>query len=156
MDRYSERVGWPAWLHLVMVVCVVAGALGALPFFRGQGGAIHLVPLGVAAVLALVWWKMRFLCLEIDAEEVSFGFGRPGRVVRRARVRTAAPEDYSAIRYMGWGYRIGGPPRDRAYSVIGCRRGVRLVFADEQDREWSVFVACRDPEAALDALGLGD
>jgi hypothetical protein len=36
--------------------------------------------------------------------------------------------------------------------VIGCRRGVRLVFDDEQGRRWKVFLSCRDPAAAVAAL----
>ena len=62
------------------------------------------------------------------------------------------PEDYSATRYMGWGYRFGWESRDRACSIIGQRRGVRLVFDDEKGRRWKVFLSCSDPEAAASAL----
>ena len=71
----------------------------------------------------------------------------------RERILAAREETYSPARYMGWGYRVGWGRRDRAYSVIGCRTGLRLQFEDARGREWSVFLACRDPATALAALG---
>jgi hypothetical protein len=55
---------------------------------------------------------------------------------------------------MGWGYRIGWRKGDRAYSVLGHRRGVRLKFGDEAGRDWSVFLSCSDPRTAVESLAL--
>ena len=41
---------------------------------------------------------------------------------------------------MGWGYRIGWSKGDRAYSVIGHRRGLRVHFTDERGKATTFLV----------------
>ncbi len=116
----------------------------------------RLVPVAVAALLAYSWWRLRWLELRLDAEGAAFGFGGLKRVVPKERLRSARVEDYSVGRYMGWGYRIGWRTRDRAYSLPGCPRGVRLEFDDARGRLWSVYLSSRDPDAAVAALDATD
>ncbi|MHC4933624.1 MAG: hypothetical protein ACYTGV_15700 [Planctomycetota bacterium] len=149
MKVYRERVSWPLWFHIVMGGAVLGSLAGALPI---KAGLWRLVPLAVGVTLAVVWWGMRYLHLELGPEGAAFGFGGPRRTVARDRISSAEPEDYSVARYMGWGYRIGWTKGDRAYSVLGHRRGVRLKYTDEGGKEWSVFVSCCDPGAAVEAL----
>lgn len=154
MDTYRERVRWPVWLHLLvgLAVCFIGG-IGLLGLLRdGPGWSVALSG-AVALSVGYVWWRVRYLDLEIGPAGAAFGFGGLRRRVPRARLRSAAPEDYSVARYMGWGYRIGWRPGERAYSVLGHGRGVRLVFEDENGRTWDVFLSCGDPEAAVAALG---
>jgi hypothetical protein len=150
---HRERVAWPAWFYLVVGAALaigISGTTGALVRHgAGLGPAVALVAL---LVVAAVLWRLRCVVLEFGPEGASFGFGRLGRHVPADRIVSAEAEEYSAARYMGWGYRMGWEPRDRAYSVIGCARGVRLVFDDERGRRWRVFLASRDPEAAIAAL----
>jgi len=110
--------------------------------------AVVLVLVGIVLVF------FRSVVLEFGPEGAAFGFSRPKRRVSRDRIVAAEVETYDVARYMGWGYRLGWKPRDRAYSVLGAPRGVRLTFDDEQDRRWSVFVSSREPEAAVAALDL--
>jgi len=97
-------------------------------------------------------WRLRHVEIEFGREGVGFGFGGIRRRVPRERIVGAEPRDYPVIRYMGWGYRFGWEPRDRAYSVLGCRRGVLLTFDDERGRRWKVFLSSRAPEKAVAAL----
>jgi hypothetical protein len=96
--------------------------------------------LAVIAFFARLEWRT-------DGDGISYGFGRPSNFVPWSRVRSMEPDDYRFSRYRGWGWRIGGV-RDRAYSLLGYKRGVRLVIEDEKGRAWSIFLASRDPEAA--------
>lgn len=147
MQPYRERVTWPAWVHLVMTAAVALCAyLGLRLIVRGDW--LGWPSLVVALILSAVWYGMRFLAVEFGPEGAAFGFGRPRRRVARADIVSARAADYSAVRYMGWGYRLGWKPKERAYSLIGCPRGVELRFDG-----WTIFVACRDPERALEALG---
>ncbi len=90
--------------------------------------------------------------MELAEMGIAFGFGRPSRQVPTDRIRNAQAVDYSFTRYMGWGYRIGWKPRERAYSIMGYGRGIQIAFLDDQDREWNVFLSARDPDAAVAAL----
>jgi hypothetical protein len=152
-SSYRERVAWPAWFYLVVGTALAIGIFGTagalLRHGLGLGPGVALVAL---LVVAAVLWRLRFIVLEFGPQGASFGFGRSRRHVPADRIVSAEVEAYSVARYMGWGYRLGWEPRDRAYSVIGCARGVRLIFDDERGRRWKVFLACRDPEAAISAL----
>jgi hypothetical protein len=95
---------------------------------------------------------MRHIELEFGPDGAGFGFGRVTRRVPRERILLAEPAAYPVARFMGWGYRLGWQPRERAYSILGCPRGIRLRFLDEEGREWTVFLSSRDPESAVAAL----
>lgn len=153
MEPYRERVTWPGWFYLVVAAALAVGIFGTAGVLArrgaGWGGALALLAL---LVVAYVLWRLRHIELEFGAEGAAFGFGRLSRRVPADRIVSAEPEAYSVARYMGWGYRMGWEARDRAYSVIGRGRGVRLVFDDERGRRWKVFLSSRDPEAAVAAL----
>ncbi len=152
VEIYRERVPCPGWFQFVLLVAMgVLGYAAAAMLARGALGQAA-VPGVVLIILAIVFRRMRFIALEFGREGAAFGFGGLNRRVPRDRIETAAPEAYSVARYMGWGYRFGWQPRDRAYSMIGFPRGVRLVFLDERGRRWHVFLSSRDPEAADAAL----
>jgi len=154
MGVYRERASWPGWAHLLFLGPCAAG-LAAIGWaiWRGEGPGWTYVPFLVLASVGLVWWRMRYLALEFGPESAAFGFAGLRRRVPRERIVSATVEEYSVARYMGWGYRFGWERRERAYSLIGYPRGVRLVFDDERDRRWKVFLSSSDPEAAVRALG---
>jgi len=153
VHSYRERVAWPGWFYLVLAVALSVGIFGTAGALARHGPGLGTgVALAGLLVVAGVLWRLRYIVLEFGPAGASFGFGRHGRHVPAARIVSAEAEQYSAARYMGWGYRMGWEPRDRAYSVIGCGRGVRLVFDDERGRRWKIFLACRDPDAAIAAL----
>jgi hypothetical protein len=148
---YRERVLWPGPMYLLLGLLLV-GAPVALAVRVGFSWtlAIVLVPF---LLTACALWRMRFLELEFGREGAAFGFGGIRRRVPGARILEAVPADYAVARFMGWGYRLGWEPRERAYSILGCRRGVRLRFEDERGRTWKIFLSSRDPEGAIAALG---
>lgn len=146
---YRERVRWPGFLLVALALVLVVGCVvlvGAAPTW---GFALAALPL---LVVAYAIWRMRFVDLEFGQEGVGFGFGRISHRVPRSRILGADAIDYPAARFMGWGYRIGWERGERAYSVIGCRRGVLLRYTDERGRNRKVFLSSRTPEAALAAL----
>ncbi|MCK6459436.1 MAG: DUF3093 family protein [Planctomycetes bacterium] len=151
MEPYRERVGWPGWLLLALALLLVAGPL-ALVLGAAPRGWTILAALAPLLLVAYVFWRMRHVEIEFGPLGVGFGFGGIRRRVPRERVVATEAKDYPAARYMGWGYRLGWEPRERAYSVLGCRRGVLLTFDDESGRRWKVFLSCRDPERAIAAL----
>ncbi|MHC4974101.1 MAG: hypothetical protein ACYTG3_17415 [Planctomycetota bacterium] len=155
MEPYRERVAWPGWFYLVLAAALAVGIFGTAGVVarHGPGSYGALVALVALVAVAYVLWRLRYIELEFGPEGAAFGFGRLSRQVPADRIVSAETEAYSVTRYMGWGYRMGWEARDRAYSVIGCGRGVRLVFDDERGRRWKVFLSCRDPEAAVAALG---
>ncbi len=153
-EGYRERVRWPLWFHLIFAGFVALNLAVVAKVGEGAPPMASLVPVAVAALLAYIWWRLRWLDLRLDATGAAFGFGGLKRVVPRERIRSARVEDLSFGKYMGWGYRIGWQgSRDRAYSLPGCPRGVRLDFDDARGRRWSVHLSSRHPDAAVAALG---
>ena len=151
VETYRERVVWPGWFYLLLIICQLLLAYSAIRM-APEHGLLALLPAAILVVVGYVFWRMRFVELEFGPEGAAFGFGGLRRRVPLERIESAEPEAYSVARYMGWGYRFGWTPRDRAYSVIGWPRGVRLVFDDERNRRWTIFLVSRDPEAAVAAL----
>jgi len=150
---YTETVRWPAWFHALLGAAVILMVVGVVrTLFREGWTPVALFPLPLAGLFAYVWWHFRHLQLEIGAGAVKFGFGHPGRTVPAERIESMEPETYSFLRYMGWGWRLGWRPRDRAWSVLGYRRGIRLRYRDDRGALWSVFVSSNDPERACAAL----
>lgn len=153
---YRESVTWPLWFHLLFGALVAVCVVAAVRSISKADAAIHVPAMaGGAALFGFVWWRFRRIDLETGPEGVAFGFGGLNRRVPRGRIESVEVEDYSFARYMGWGYRVGWGRGDRAYSVIGYRRGLRIVFVDERDRPWRIFVSCADPDAARKAF-VGD
>ncbi|MHC4957462.1 MAG: hypothetical protein ACYTGN_03735 [Planctomycetota bacterium] len=148
---YSEQVRWPAWCHLLLwlgiVICMVGGAVPL-----ADGSFVGLPALLVGVVLAAVWLGMRVLVVEAGPEGLAYGFLRPRRRIEREQIVEAAAADYAFSRYMGWGYRIGWQRGERAYALIGYRRGLRVRYTTEKG-ERIVFLSCSDPERAVLALG---
>ena len=152
MSSHRERVRWPGWfiaslgLGLVGGYGVALSATGATPLWT----ALLAAPLLVAGYAV---YRLRFLEIDLGPEGAGFGFGGIRRRVPRNRILSAEAKDYPIARYMGWGYRLGWEARERAYSVLGCARGVLLTFEDERGRNWKVFLSSREPEKAVAALG---
>lgn len=150
---YRERVTWPGWFYFIVAVGVSVAVFGLLGSLVRDGPSWPLLLIGIPlAAVPVVFWRLRYLQLEFGPEGAAFGFGGIGRRVPQGRLISAEVEEYRPARYMGWGYRMGWEGRDRAYSVLGCRRGIRLLFEDEQGHRWKVFLSSRDPDAAVAAL----
>jgi hypothetical protein len=148
---YRERVRWPGWFLISVGFCLVAGYV-----VLGKSGATPTWAFLLAALpfllVAYTLWRMRFLDLEFGPSGIGYGFGRLTHRVPKERILGAAAMDYPVARYMGWGYRLGWERGERAYSILGFRRGVLVRFTDEDGRPRKVFLSSRTPEAALAAL----
>jgi len=142
-SSYREFCYWPRWFYVLLILPMLV--VPVLAFFATseseRWAALIPVPIFVAV---LVWFGR--LELRADAGGVFYGFRNASNFVPWSRVNSMEPEDYRFSRYWGWGWRIGGV-RDRAYSLLGYKRGVRLRFEDEKGREWSIFLSSRDPAA---------
>jgi hypothetical protein len=151
MELYRERVRWPLWF-LASLACVLVGGYGVLLSATGATPlwtALLALPL-LATGYAL--WRLRFLETEFGPGGVGFGFGGIRRRVALSRIKGAEAKAYPVSRYMGWGYRLGWAPRERAYSILGCPRGVLLTFDDERGQSWQIFLSSSEPEKAIAAL----
>ncbi len=145
-------MAWPAWVH-ILVFCPVGLAIYAgIEAFRQRGWDWGLLPFAVVSSIGVVWWRFRYLFVTVDPTELTVGFGPLRRVIARARIQSVTIEEYPVSRYMGWGYRIGWKKGDRAYSIPGPGRGVRIEYDDENGDPWSIFVSSFEPEALAAAL----
>lgn len=151
MESHRERVRWPGWFLVGLGLALVGGyaALSTRAETPTWAVALGAAPLLLAAYAV---WRLRFLEIEFGPEGVGYGFGGIRRRVPRQRVLGAEAADYPAARYMGWGYRLGWEKRERAYSVLGCPRGVFVTFEDDRGQRWKVFLSSRAPEKAVAAL----
>jgi hypothetical protein len=153
MESHRERVRWPGWFLAALLLGLVGGYGAAL----GAAGATPLWTLLLAVPLLLAGYgayRLRFLEIEFNGQGAGYGFGGIRRRVPRSRILGVEAKSYPVARYMGWGYRFGWEARERAYSVLGCARGVLLTFTDEKGRRAKVFLSSREPEKAIAALGL--
>jgi hypothetical protein len=150
--EHREQVRWPGWF-LASLGLVLVGGYGAA--LAATGATPLWTSLLALPLLAAGWaiWRLRFLALEFGPRGVGFGFGGIRRRLPRSRIASAEAKGYPVARYMGWGYRIGWEPGERAYSVLGCPRGVLLTFEDDRGRPCKVFLSSREPEKAVAALG---
>lgn len=157
MSPHAERIYWPVWCHLLIALPCILGLMGVVALLTGarEASLVDWITCLLFLGIGWVWWRMRYFEVQYGPEGVAFGFGGLRRKVPADRIVTLKLEEYAPLRYMGWGYRIGWRARDRAYSLIGTRTGIRLEFTDARDRTWSLFLATRDPEEALRAAGGG-
>jgi hypothetical protein len=153
MAVYRERIHWPPWFHAAVGAAwlVFAAALAGLAVSHGPRYD-HLIGLGFLVLLALAWWRVRFLEVDSGPEGMTFGFGRRLRTAPRARIVSIAEEHYSPVRYMGWGLRLGWTRGERVYSVLGVPGGLRIVYDDDRGLRWNVFVSCREPARVIAAM----
>ena len=140
---YRELCYWPRWFYVLMAAIMIGLPVALFVVMEDHERWPALAPIPV--VLAVLCWFSR-LEIRADADGIAYGFLRASNFVPWARVKSLEPEDYRFTHYWGWGWRVGGI-RDRGYTVLGYKRGVRLRFEDDRGREWSVFLSSGDPES---------
>ncbi|MEM8884417.1 MAG: hypothetical protein AAGD14_10125 [Planctomycetota bacterium] len=148
MKASAQSSTWPLWFRVLFLG--VAGAPTLLILLLGEPRDLW-IGLIATFLLLLVWRKLARVDVQVDEEGLQFGFGGLHNRVPWSRVRRFEAEDYRALRYGGWGYRMAGW-RDRAYSVLGERRGVRVEFEDEKGKVSKIFLSCPDPDRLVDAV----
>ena len=149
METYRERLTWPLWLHGAVVLVWGAAFVGLVLLLLRHGPRIdQAVAAAILLVVAYVWWRVRHLDVVAGAEALAFGLGGGRGGVPAGGVQLE-PRSTPAL----WGYRLGWDKGERACSVLGYPRGVRVCFDDERGRRWNVFLSCRSPESVVQALG---
>ncbi len=154
---HREELVWPGWTQFAMILPLIGGVGGLIwAYSQDRLTTGIVIAAGVLVLVGLVFLRFRSIVIEFGPDGAAFGFNKPSRRVPCDRIVAAEVETYDVARYMGWGFRFGWEARDRAYSIMGHPRGIRLIFDDEKGRRWKVFVSIDDPETAMKALGLED
>ncbi len=158
---HHERVHWPGWLVLIAVLMALLLAGSSIGMVRGLAAEpdrpTHLLQvLGIVllVVMATICWRFRFLEISFGQEGIGYGFGRIRKRIASEQILAVEAVAYDWVRYMGWGWRIGPTPGERAYSILGCPRGVRVAFRRADGSQVSLFLSAEDPDAAIRALAL--
>lgn len=104
----------------------------------------------VAALVFLGGFWFAHLAVEAGPEGVVAGFGPLRRRIPAGRIETARATEFRWTKYGGWGWRFR--PGGEALSVLTTKRGLELLVRARRGRPRTVFISCRDPERALEAL----
>lgn len=123
----------------------------------GIGIALNLASVSIWPVLLLTalmilfvligasFWELRFI---VRPGEVELGWGAPfRRVLPLAEIKAARVEPYKALKFGGWGWRMGAGGA-WAYSDIGIKEALVLELASGK----LIYVTLKDPQAAAQAV----
>jgi len=159
MPEHRERLRWPGWLRLALTLMGLILVASLVGLIREAGAKVgppariaHLLAIGMLILLGGLCWYFRYLEVRFSPDGIGYGFGRIRRLIPRECILSLEVCAYDWLRYMGWGWRIGPARGERAYSVLGHPRGLRVVFRRADASEASLFLSCADPEAAMRAL----
>ncbi|MBX3474898.1 MAG: hypothetical protein KF754_10990, partial [Planctomycetes bacterium] len=145
---YSETIR-PARIGVLMAMITVAEAAGAgLNFFLQGPFWVTLLLAGCVllfGLLALMFWE---LSVSVHGDRIELGWARPLlKRVRLAEVRGARVEPYRALKFGGWGWRMGMGGA-MAYSDFGIKDALVLELANGRE----LHVTLRDAQAAATAV----
>lgn len=123
----------------------------------GIGIALNLANLSIWPVLLLTglmilfvligaaFWELRFV---VRDSEIELGWGTPfRRVLPLAGIKGARVEPYKALKFGGWGWRMGAGGA-WAYSDIGIKEALVLELASGK----LIYITLKDPQAAAQAV----
>ncbi|MCD6362157.1 MAG: hypothetical protein J7M38_14965 [Armatimonadetes bacterium] len=145
MDMHTERQAFAAWVHLLLIVCVVLGIWVGLAAPNSAARWSILLSVGLVLVLYAMFTPMT---VRVNSERlaVDFGFlGWPRWRFPIAEITSAEVLQFSPMRdFGGWGIKGG-----RLGMCLNQRgdRGVRIEFRGRR-----YVIGSDDPEALLQAL----
>lgn len=145
---YSQSIR-PARLGVLLLLLAVVEGLGgaAMNFTSGPIWAVLLMGglMLLFAWLTSVFWELR---IEVGGQGVLLGWGRPlRRHILLSEIKGARVEPYKALRFGGWGWRMGTGSA-WAYSDIGIKEALVLELASGK----LIYVTLKDPQAAAQAV----
>lgn len=145
---HSQRIR-PARLGVLLLLLAVVEGLGgaAMNFTSGPIWAVLLMGglMLLFAWLTSVFWELR---IEIGGHDVLLGWGWPlQRHLKLAEIKGARVAPYKALRFGGWGWRMGTGGA-WAYSDIGIKEALVLELASGK----LIYVTLKDPQAAAQAV----
>ena len=139
-----SRAMMPWWFHLVIAVAAAVSVFSAIA--TGTLGSVIGLPL-----LALVWLLFLYLRVTVTADTVHVQLGLFGPKIATADIVDVAVAQYDALKYGGWGIRLG-LDGSVAYSVPGYGgRGLRIRF-NKNGKERVVFVTSPNPDELVAAI----
>ncbi|MCI0589060.1 MAG: hypothetical protein L0323_19760 [Planctomycetes bacterium] len=154
---HRERIPFARpFLYWPVALLIFAGVLLAL-LLPLRLEAVQRPPAGYYAILGFIaalfllgcrWFA--HLAVEAGPEGIVAGFGPLRRRIPVGRIEAARATDFRWTKYGGWGWRFR--PGGEALSVFTTKRGLELLVRARRGRPRSVFISCREPERALEAL----
>ncbi len=140
----SARARMP-WLFDV-VLLVLAAFTTATSIASGTWVALATVPL-----LLLVWILFMFLRVTVTPDALHVQLGLFGPNIAMGEITSATVAKYEALKYGGWGIRMG-LDGSIAYSLPGHGgKGVAVTFT-KKGKERKMFVTCPNPEEIVTAI----
>jgi hypothetical protein len=133
------------WLFDVLLL-VLAAFTTASSLASGTWVALATVP-----ILLLVWILFMFLRVTVTPDALHVQLGLFGPQVAIDEITSATVAKYDALKYGGWGIRMG-LDGSIAYSLPGHGgKGVAVTFT-KNGKERKMFVTCPNPEEIVSAI----
>jgi hypothetical protein len=140
----SSRAMMPWPFHALLLL--LAAFTTATSIASGTWVALATVPL-----LLLVWILFMFLRVTVTPDTLHVQLGLFGPKVAIDAITSATVSKYDALKYGGWGIRLG-IDGSVAYSLPGHGgKGVAVTFT-KNGKERKMFVTCPDPEDVVAAI----
>ena len=144
----SARARMP-WPFDVLLLFLAAFTTATSIFSSGASGT--WVALATVPLLLLVWILFMFLRVTVTNDALHVQLGLFGPKVPVEQITSATVAKYDAMKYGGWGIRLG-LDGSVAYSVPGHGgKGVAITFSKD-GKERKMFVTCPNPEEIVSAL----
>lgn len=136
------RMPWPFDVLLLFLAAFTT----ATSLASGTWVALATVPL-----LLLVWILFMFLRVTVTPDTLHVQLGLFGPKVATSEITSATVAKYDALKYGGWGIRMG-LDGSIAYSLPGHGgKGVAVTFT-KNGKERKMFITCPNPEEIVAAL----
>ncbi|HEY2369799.1 MAG TPA: hypothetical protein VGH87_25545 [Polyangiaceae bacterium] len=136
------RMPWPFDVLLLFLAAFTT----ATSIASGTWVALATVPL-----LLLVWILFMFLRVTVTPDALHVQLGLFGPKVATNEITSATVAKYDALKYGGWGIRMG-LDGSIAYSLPGHGgKGVAVTFT-KNGKERKMFITCPNPEEIVAAL----
>jgi hypothetical protein len=142
LARSRAMMPWP--FHVL--VLFLAAFTTATSLASGTWVALATVPL-----LLLVWVLFMFLRVTVTPDSLHVQLGLFGPKIAMNEIVSATVAKYDALKYGGWGIRLG-IDGSVAYSLPGHGgKGVAVTF-DKNGKQRKMFVTCPNPEEVVAAI----
>ncbi len=117
------------------------GPLGSTPAPNG----VYIAGVAVALLVGLNFSAIR---IRLTDAGVRIAYGLFGKTLSWSKVKSCAIDSGSALRYGGWGIRLGSIHGNRVwvYNTIG---GTRVAFLTESNRPTGMVVTTRNPDELM-------
>ena len=142
LARSRAMMPWP--FHVLLLF--LAAFTTATSIASGTWVAFATVP-----ILLLVWILFMFLRVTVTPDSLHVQLGLFGPKIAMNEIVTATVAKYDALKYGGWGIRLG-LDGSVAYSLPGHGgKGIAVTF-EKNGKQRKMFVTCPNPEEVVAAI----